>query len=375
MKKIFLLLLFYLPILFPQENSFNVTFIVNAAVSHDTSGIYISGNLLNLGRWNPSAVRLNKNENNRWSITLNFPAGESLEYKFTRGSWETEAVNEDGTVHGNYTLTVTNDTTITYTINNWKNDPIKVFRVTGDVRYHYSIKGTNIRPRDVAVWLPEGYETDTLLSYPVLYAHDGQNVFDPATSSFGVDWQLDETADSLIKASKIEPIIIVAISNTPARTLEYTDTDTGKAYMEFIVNELKPFIDRTYKTKPGRENTATIGSSAGGLISFMLLWEHSDVFSKAACLSPAFHISDINYIPEVEKVNEKKNIKIYIDNGGVELEQRLQPGIEEMLAMLKLKGYTENIDFIWYQDKNADHSERSWASRSYKPLEFFFKNN
>ena len=116
-------------------------------------------------------------------------------------------------------------------------------------------------------------------------------------------------------------------------------TDTGYAYMKFIVNELKPFIDYTYHTLPDRENTTVGGSSLGGLISFMMLWEYSDIFSKAACLSPAFKIDSIynhDFVSPVKNYSgPKKDIKIYVYNGGVGLEEELQPGIDEMMKRLK----------------------------------------
>ncbi|MDR3625624.1 MAG: alpha/beta hydrolase-fold protein, partial [Ignavibacteriaceae bacterium] len=180
-------------------------------------------------------------------------------------------------------------------------------------------------------------------------------------------------ADSLIKAGSIKEIIIVGIYNTPDRSPEYGDTELGRIYMDFVVNTLKPYIDKNYRTLPDRENTATGGSSMGGLISFMLAWEHPETFSKAACLSPAFHIEEINYIPKVVNYSGiKKPVKIYIDIGTIDLEARLKPGVDEIVNELKNQGYQSGKDLYYYVDEGAAHSESAWAKRNWRYLEFLF---
>jgi predicted alpha/beta superfamily hydrolase len=143
----------------------------------------------------------------------------------------------------------------------------------------------------VMVWLPPSYYKQPNKKYPVLYAEDGQNVFMTGSVNSG-EWRLDETADSLMRIGKTEEYIIVAINNTPNRWVEYSGTPEGMAYINFIVNNLKPFVDKNYRTKPDKNNTAAIGSSMGGLISFYMVWLHPEVFSKAACLSSGFAYDD-----------------------------------------------------------------------------------
>jgi len=236
------------------------------------------------------------------------------------------------------------------------------------------MKGENIAARDVIVWLPPNYESAANEHYPVIYMHDGQNIFDPATSSFGVDWAIDETVDALIKKKAIPPVIVVGIYNTPDRLHEYTPGEKGTAYMDFVVRKLKPLIDSTYRTKPGRAQTIVGGSSAGGNISFMLLWKHPDVFSKAICMSPAFRAPDFlpvswDLVKVVQSSNgNPRNVFIYLDNGGVGLERELQPGIDEILTVLKARGYKADSDFVFILDANAKHSEVDWAQRFPKAL-------
>jgi predicted alpha/beta superfamily hydrolase len=246
-------------------------------------------------------------------------------------------------------------------------------QITGIVKYHLNITADKIKPRSVIVWLPPFYFLETGKRYPVLYMHDGQNIFDPRTSAFKIDWQLDETADSLIRTKLIEEIIIVGIYNTPDRRSEYSENDTGYAYMDFIVDSLKPFIDKNYRTLPDAENTATGGSSMGGLISFMLTWEYSNVFSKAICMSPAFKYKRFDFVDNVSQYNEKKKrIKFYIYNGGDETDSTLQAGIDEMLFTLKEKGFDEDNDIYWLKDENALHCESAWAKRVWSALIFMF---
>jgi len=236
-----------------------------------------------------------------------------------------------------------------------------------------NIEGKGILPRDVIIWFPPSYDESTSKRYPVLYMHDGQNIIDPTTSAFGIDWQVDETSDSLINENLMNEIIVVGIYNTKHRRSDYSHNDTGYAYMRWVVNELKPLIDKTYRTKPDRENTAVAGSSMGGLISFMMLWEYSDIFSKAACFSPAFKVDRFDFVKNVRNFDGKKKIiKLYIDNGGVGLDARLQPGIDEMIQTLVLKGYELDKDIIYFIDKDAEHNEPAWANRMYKPLLWFF---
>lgn len=231
-------------------------------------------------------------------------------------------------------------------------------KITGKVRYHKNFIGSTITARDIIVWLPPSYDSLKNKRYPVLYMNDGQNIVDPLTSSFGIDWQIDEAADSLTKMHLINEIIIVGIYNSNKRNFEYSKTYLGDAYMNFIVGELKPFIDSTYRTLDNRKNTAICGSSLGGLASFMLVWEYDSLFSKAACLSPAFKIDQFDYVTLVENYSgAKKDIKFYIYNGGKGVDEKLQQGIDEMLKALLNLGYETKKDILFTKDNEAEHSE------------------
>lgn len=340
----------------------------------DSARVYIAGNQTQLGMWQPDVVAFTKESDNSWTRLLSFNAGDKLEYKFTRGSWDNEAVTAEGEVPRNSTLHVTNDTTIIVAIASWKDLRHKVEgQITGTVKYHRNMPGEGIRPRDVIVWLPRSYETSTK-RYPVLYMHDGQNIFDPRTSFMGHDWQVDEVADSLMAASRMDEIIIVGVNNTADRREDYSYTDKGRAYMKFLATTLKPFIDANYRTKPEREHTATMGSSMGGLISFLLVWHYPQVFSQAGCLSPAFIAPyDNEAVHAVERyAGADKKIRLYMDNGGVALDSVLQSGCDAMLKALAQKGFKEGKNLAWFLDAKAEHNERAWARRVWRPLVFMF---
>jgi enterochelin esterase-like enzyme len=352
-----------------------VTFLVEAEQVEEQEAVFIAGSHPELGNWQADKVRLEKNKEKQWKAVLKLPKGQPLEFKFTKGKWEKEAADEKGTPFPNAQLITTKDTTVEISIKNWKTANQTSFKgqITGTVKYHKNLTAKGLHSRNLIVWLPPGYENNPKKHYPVLYMHDGQNIFDPKTSSFGTDWQLDETADSLIRNESIEPIIIVGIYNTKDRSAEYLPGDTARRYMNFMVNAVKPLIDRTYRTLPDREHTATGGSSAGGILSFMLAWEYPEVFSKAMCMSPAFKIEHIDYVKEVLAYEgRQKDILIYADNGGVGLEKKLQPGIDEMLEALQQKGYVMNQDLFWVQDEKAEHSEKAWAQRAGGALELFY---
>lgn len=240
--------------------------------------------------------------------------------------------------------------------------------IKGVLQYHRGFKGDSLKDRDVVVWLPPGYDSSKA-RYPVLYLQDGQNLFDPATSAFGKEWRADETADSLIRSGMLKPVIIVGIYNTADRSDEYLPWKKNALYQQFIIKTLKPFIDKEYRTRKEAKYNFIGGASAGATIAFMMVWEHPDVFSKAICMSPAFKNPDgfkeaFNYIPEVkEGPRHPRKIFVYMDNGGKDLDQLLQPGVDEMIRALMSKKFRAGRDFVFLRDEPASHNEEAWARR------------
>jgi predicted alpha/beta superfamily hydrolase len=360
---------------FCSQNNVNITIEVIGNNLPEGSKIYITGNDDQMGNWQPDSIELSETGKGKWSKSFSFAKGKKLEFKITRGSWENEALSDNGTVSDNHFIEVLSDTTIIVRVGLWADQVERKIegQVTGTVKYHRNFQGEGIKPRDIIVWLPPGYDSDLNKNYPVLYMHDGQNIVDPNTSLFQIDWQIDEAADSLIRKELIEPIIIVGIYNTPDRNQEYSEDELGLLYMKFIVDSLKPFIDRNYRTKPDRTNTANGGGSLGGLISFMLMWEYSSIFSKAICFSPAFKIDQYDFVDNVNSYEGSlKQFQLFINNGDNELDSMLQSGVDEMLKVLNQQGYIEGDHFCFHKGKNSLHGERDWAKNISSALIFIF---
>jgi enterochelin esterase-like enzyme len=273
-----------------REIELTITVIAPKSTPHDAI-VYIAGNHSLLGDWDPGAIALKKNNDSVWNRSFLFPEGYSLEYKITLGSWNAQAVYTSGEIPPNSRHVAAKNEEIVIHPTNWSNIVHQAAPggITGTVEYHRQMRGERLRyARDLIVWLPPSYENQKSKRYSVLYMHDGQNVIDPRTSYSGFDWHADEVADSLIRTGAIDEIIIVGMYNSPDRIPEYSDSDLGKAYAKFITGTVKPFIDSLYRTNPDREHTAVMGSSMGGLISFLCVWWYPEIFSKAGCLSSVF---------------------------------------------------------------------------------------
>lgn len=244
--------------------------------------------------------------------------------------------------------------------------------ILGNVEYHYEFFSRYLRnERDIIVWLPNSYYSNSHKRYSVLYMHDGQNLFNPATSFAGFDWKVDETALDLIERKITNEFIVVGIYNTKDRLEEYNYySPKGKNYAYFLINELKPFIDEHYHTYPSKYNTAVMGSSLGGLISFQLIWNFPGIFGMAACLSSSFWFNDRLVFRKVENSQKPNDIKIYLDCGS--LEKELIEDSKNMYKLLLEKGFTENKDVFWHEEPNGKHREQDWAKRLFIPLSVLF---
>ncbi len=247
--------------------------------------------------------------------------------------------------------------------------------IIGYTQYYHEFYSVYLKnERDIIIWFPPSY-LESHKEYPVLYMHDGQNLFNPHTSYIGYDWKIDETATVLMEKNLIEEFIIVGIYNTKDRLEEYNFfTQNGKNYANFIIKELKPYIDEKYRTLTGKNNTAIMGSSMGGLISFQLYWNFPGVFNKAGCLSNSFWV-DNGAVFEMVKSNPKirKNSKLYIDCGTLETE--LIDDYKKMCELLKDIGYEEEKNLKCFLQEGGRHSEYDWANRVHIPLEFLFGRN
>jgi predicted alpha/beta superfamily hydrolase len=260
--------------------------------------------------------------------------------------------------------------------------------LTGEIRARKSFHSRILNnDRDLVVYLPPGYESTKRKRYPVLYLHDGQNLFDGATSFIpGQEWRVDEAAEKLIPTRKIEPLIIVGIYNTGKdRVDEYTPTADekfkagGKAdlYGRMLVEELKPFIDSTYRTRKDARHTGLGGSSLGGLVSLYLGLKYPDVFGRLAVVSPSVWFANKQIVHYVEALPKKPKLRIWLDMGtkeGRNPEEAAQAVSDARLLKdtLVKKGWKLGKDLEYFEAENAEHNESAWAARVESILTFLF---
>jgi len=217
------------------------------------------------------------------------------------------------------------------------------------------------------VFLPPGYHENTLKRYPVLYMHDGHNLFLKEEAFVGNTWRTDEVINMLDKMNAIEEVIVVGI-HPHDRMNEYT-LPGYEDYGRFLVESLKPLIDGKYRTLTGPANTAAMGSSLGGVVSFYLGWQWPEVFGKIACLSSTFTYRD-NLLDRVS-TESKRKLRIYLDSGW--------PGdnyeaTRSMRDRLIWKGYRAGSELYYLAFPEAKHDENAWAARSPIPFQFLFGN-
>ncbi len=240
--------------------------------------------------------------------------------------------------------------------------------------------------RPLVVYLPPGYRRDTRRRYPVLYMHDGQNVFDGRTSYVpGEHWRLGEAADNLLERRRIEPLIIVAIYHAGEhRILEYTPTRTRKlggggiaGHARMLVDELIPWMAARYRTLPQARHTALGGSSLGGLATLYLGLTMPGVFGRMAVLSPSVWWDQRVILRTLETFNHPRRPKLWLDVGTEEGAAPLGSIRDARLlkAMLVTKGWREGRTLHYFEADGADHSERAWAARVPRALEWLFPRN
>lgn len=215
------------------------------------------------------------------------------------------------------------------------------------------------------LFYPPGYHENPTARYPVLYMHDGQNLFFPEEAAYGSHWKVEETLSLLSAMNAIAKVLAVGVY--PAqRNLEYT-LPGYQDYGAFIAEELKPFIDTHYRTKPGPSSTAAMGSSLGGVVSFYMAWQWPHVFGQAACLSSTFGYRDD--LQQRVASEPRRPLKIYLDSGWPRDNYEVT---RNMRSLLLQSGYREGCDLLYLAFPEAAHNESAWAMRSHIPYQFFF---
>lgn len=252
----------------------------------------------------------------------------------------------------------------------------------GRFERHAGFKSNFLGPaRDVLVYLPPGYDEDAGRRFPVLYLHDGQNLFDPATSFIpGQDWRFHRTAEALFAARAVEPLIVVGVYNAGASRIdEYTPTQVshsrvgGKAdlYGRLLVEELKPFVDARYRTLADAAHTGLGGSSLGGLVSLHLGLRYPHVFSKLAVVSPAAWWDERFIVRCVRALGAKPELRIWLDMGTHEGRQAVRAAAALRDALVA-RGWALDADLKYFEARGAQHTEADWALRVEPILRYLF---
>jgi len=389
-----------------QGESHKITII--AQVPERSSTVYLAGNLPSLGPWKADGAAMTGEGATR-TITLDVPHGFALEYKITLGEWSREGTGPSGTVMPNFTLTANADQSVTVSVTDFKKDPVEYLNdpagsgVLGTLIAWQDVAGAGLsEDRHIYVWTPLGYEDNPQQRYRVLYMHDGQNLFDPRLANTGSDWGVDEALVALMQAGKIPPTMVVGMFSTNDRRLEYAPqrviealpdaveaevlaefagTLKGDAYLDFIVNEVKPRVDANFRTLPDRANTFIAGSSMGALISLYAVSEKRDAFGGAACFSMHWPvaingerifegasewqplITDIYRTYLAESGPDPHNSRLWVDRGTLNLDSLYKPYQDALIPVLQARGFVVGDSLEARVFEGTDHNEAAWRAR------------
>ena len=346
------------------------------------ASVFVAGSLPSVGNWKADGVQLARTDDGTYSGNLVFEAGQTLEYKLTRGSWDAVEKAADGSDRANRVVIAnTAVAPITATVERWASEPVEANTVVGTLRIVQVPASGPHGTRTIRVWLPPSYDdVDGQTRFPVLYLQDGQNCFDRATSAYGSEWQVDETLTRLIGDRAVPPLIVVGIDNAGSdRTREYTfDADPqdgggdGAAYADLVLHGIMPFVEREYRARAGPAHTFIGGSSLGALVSLEIARRHPGIFSGVLAMSPALWWDNQTAIEDVAKdASGLVGTRVWIDIGTREvvplapagsMDPQNQRAIDEarcLDAVLRRAGIEDQLTV----DEGAQHNEIAWAKR------------
>lgn len=357
----------FLFVSFNAFSQYKITLVVKQpSVLHSADHLFVAGNFNN---WNPADTNfeLINNHDGTSSIIFSLVQG-NYEYKFTRGNWEKVETDSSGKGIKNRTLQVTSDTTIHIKIPGWNDDfkhPVSS-KKNSSASVNVKIMDTAFyipqlkRTRRIWLYLPPGY-AKSKKRYPVLYMHDGQNIFENETSYAG-EWGVDEFLDAIFKQHKKEVIVVGIDNGNFKRMQEYNPWEfqsfgkgEGDRYVDFLVKILKPFIDKHYHTLKNKANTFIAGSSMGGLISLYAVLKYPQVYGGAGIFSPAFWTAsgiDSTTIADAKKINSR----LFFYAGGREGDSMI-PDMKRIEKEIKSVSSSPIKEVI---DEDAKHNEAAW---------------
>jgi predicted alpha/beta superfamily hydrolase len=347
--------------------------------------------------WNPGdpAARLSRDEMSSALVLRlrGLTPGQRIECKFTRGSWGTVERDDRGRDIDNRVITFDpSRPTVALFIERWADLAAPAHTRSGDVRVLRDVPIPELaRARDVWLYLPPGYERSTR-RYPVLYMFDGQNVFDARSSAFGAEWQVDEALEAMYFEGRTDGVIVAALANSDQRPCEYNvfasdphpacadGSALGDRTIAFVADTLKPMIDRAYRTRPEREQSAVMGSSMGGSMAVRLGFSRAAQFARVAALSPSYQntLAATPAMPDYVRAQRPPlPFRLYQDIGSIERIRDLPPTLLErnMRAVhdaARGAGVPEDALRAQVID-GAIHDEAAWARRVPAVLEWLWR--
>ncbi len=337
-------------------------------------------------------MQLARADDGTYSGILALEPGQTLEYKFTRGSWDAVEKAADGSDRTNRVAHIDwAATPITATVERWASEPVTVNTVVGSLRIEQVPVLASHDARSIRVWLPPGYDAldHGQTRFPVLYLQDAQNLFDRATSAYGSEWQVDETLTWLIAQGTVPPLIVVGIDNAGVdRTREYTfDVDPqdggggGAAYADLVLGGILPFVERAYRVQTGPAGTFIGGSSLGALVSLEIARRHRGVFGGVLAMSPALWWDNQTTIEDTAADPAGLvGTRVWIDIGTREvvplapagsMDPQNQLAVDEahrLEAVLRRAGIETKLTV----DQGAQHNEIAWAQRFPAAVAYLF---
>ena len=358
----------------------NIRFQILPPIDRSEEPVFLTGSLPALGDWQPErGLRMEWNPPYHTG-ELELETGGHFEYKITRGSWETEAVDAYANVPGNLVHEVWLDATLHHTVADWKDRYLG--RLTRETIPSRVLAGG----RELLIWLPHSYVTDAQRRFPLIVLHDGANVFDPLTSPLsGVDWAADEWVNLLTGQGVMPEAIVVGVchpegfsdENETLRDYDLSPELGGAAYAEFLTNELIAHMDAHYRTLAAPGARILGGSSLGGLMSFYVAIHRPGVFGKFACLSSSFEDVSESFPNAAGQLLAlaalpalPKDTRIYFDHGTIGLDECYEPYHSELGTLLREKGWRDGREFQIVRVEGGGHSELSWRARFGDALRF-----
>ena len=374
---------------------------VRITVQEDVGDVYLTGNQEVLGPWRPDSYPMASDGLER-SAQIEVPVGTEFEYKFTLGNWSRQALGPSGTVLPNYRVLVDDSLEVSHEIEAFQVDPVTYMDewqgsgVQGTLVYWKDVASNFLaRPRHVGIWLPPGYDEAAEARYPVLYMHDGQNLFDPRLTGSGEIWDVDDAVVRLVESGTIPPVIVVGVFNSADRGFEYSPWHGAPDYARFLIDELMPRVNAEFATLSGPQDTAVMGSSMGGLLSYYLVTNHPDVFGACGCVSSHFVLSEawaarltsggesaggadetLYIVRDIENgFTVPDGVRYWFDYGTEGLDAEYHVPHLAVRDWLLRQGLREGADFVVRPYEGADHNEASWRERLDDPLTFLFSSS